>query len=89
MLNCIRFCVLLVFIAVLLALVKGFTDDMFGLILICLSCAIFSVVFVLLERRVALELFASTGVRYFRLGFRVRLVFVVLFVGICLFIALA
>lgn len=87
MLNCLRFCVLLVFIAVLLVLVEGFTDDMFGLILICLSCAIFSVVFVLLERKVALELFANTGVKYFRLGFRVRLVFVVLFVGICLIIA--
>lgn len=87
MLNCLRFCVLLVFIAVLLVLVEGFTDDMFGLILICLSCAIFSVVFMLLERKVALELFANTGVKYFRLGFRVRLVFVVLFVGICLIIA--
>lgn len=87
MLNCLRFCVLLVFIAVLLVLVEGFTDDMFGLILICLSCAIFSVVFVLLERKVALELFANTEVKYFRLGFRVRLVFVVLFVGICLIIA--
>lgn len=87
LLNCARFFLLLVFIAVLLVLVEGFTDDMFGLILICLSCAIFSVVFVLLERKVALELFANTGVKYFRLGFRVRLVFVVLFVGICLIIA--
>lgn len=87
LLNCARFFLLLVFIAVLGALAEGFNDDIFGLIVICLSCAIFSVVFVLLERKVALELFANTGVKYFRLGFRVRLVFVVLFVGICLIIA--
>lgn len=86
-LNCARFFLLLVFIAVLGALAEGFNDDIFGLIVICLSCAIFSVVFMLLERRVALELFAKTGVRYFVLGFRIRLVFVLMLVGVCLALA--
>lgn len=87
LLNCARFFLLLVFIAVLGALAEGFNDDIFGLIVICLSCAIFSVVFMLLERRVALELFTKTGVRYFVLGFRIRLVFVLILVGACLALA--
>lgn len=87
MLNCARFFTLLVFIILLSVLTEIFNDDMFGLIIICLSCAIFSVVFLLLERKIALELYARTEVRYFVLGFRVRLVFVALFVGICLIIA--
>lgn len=87
LLNCARFFLLLVFIAVLETLAESFNDDIFGLIVICLSCAIFSVVFILIERRAALELFAKTGVRYFVLGFRVRLFFMLMLVGVCLALA--
>lgn len=83
-LNCVRFFMLIIFVALLWLVAESFVDDMFGVIVLCLLCAGFSVVFLLLERRVVREMWRRTAVGYFRLGFYARAGSVALFAGFCL-----